>query len=623
MFCSGREWYYFDNNQINQQQSYSSLTSLSNQVVKPTIMETFPQCEVFEESVNRSMKCDFEESICGWFQDYEDDFDWIRNYHITPSHYDETGPSFDHTFGKNHSGYYLYLESSYPRSPNDVARLYSPVYQHLENTSIACFQFYYHMYGKAIGSLRIYIKEQNTKLNQLIPVWEVNGDQGDQWLAGQVEIQPSNVHSLKPFQIVIEGLLGYGHQSDIAIDDLLVRLGQSCSNLTNDTNADVYLVTDSILNDLDQSGQSPIPNAEGWAIESNATNNFEQQDDYNASYLSSSSSSMKDEFESGKNHTFDVGIIRSIFQMNDAIDKLFNLTTTTTTTSTPPDSISSLRTTSRVPLLESTAVYLNVSSKSVVSTLIIPTVSPSSSTTTTTIKTQTTNIVHSNQDEVNHHQENDNNQTLSSRIEFKSSSDDLHFRSVEIATTDRIEQANDSHKELSKHEFQNDNLLAIPSSSSSLSYDSSESSSTSSYKIHWSYLLSTFFATIIILSVIAYLIYRNWFPTIATTSGSNYRFAAALLLDRCKIFKRNRDDDSEMLMVNNHQDHHHQNNVVDADNGDEDRDHHSQRISHSQTFRTKLLMPNINAEDCFAYEDFNHSNSNLNLDLNSNQSQSH
>lgn len=45
MFCSGREWYYFDNNQINQQQSYSSLTSLSNQVVKPTIMETFPQCE--------------------------------------------------------------------------------------------------------------------------------------------------------------------------------------------------------------------------------------------------------------------------------------------------------------------------------------------------------------------------------------------------------------------------------------------------------------------------------------------------------------------------------------------------------------------------------------------------
>ena len=138
------------------------------------------------------------------------------------------------------SGYYLYLESSYPRAPNDVARLYSPVYQHQDNHSVACFQFYYHMYGKAIGSLRIYIKEKSQLFKR--SVWEVVGDQGDNWFAGQVEIYPSSV--LKPFQIVIEGELGHGHQGDIAIDDLQLNLGKKCSELNNSTSIDLEIVTE-------------------------------------------------------------------------------------------------------------------------------------------------------------------------------------------------------------------------------------------------------------------------------------------------------------------------------------------------------------------------------------------
>lgn len=129
------------------------------------------------------------------------------------------------------SGYYLYMESSYPRVPNDVARLFSPVYVHNVNAPYACFEFSYHMYGKAVGSLRLYMKERGQVLKELSPKWELIGDQGDQWTTVQIHLEPSNENNSLPFQIVFEGQLGYGHQGDVAIDDLKMTLGQKCSKL--------------------------------------------------------------------------------------------------------------------------------------------------------------------------------------------------------------------------------------------------------------------------------------------------------------------------------------------------------------------------------------------------------
>lgn len=209
------------------------------------------------------MNCSFEDSLCGWFQDQDDEFDWTRNQHTTPSHLDGTGPSFDHTFGQNSSGYYLYLESSYPRTPGEIARLYSPAYSHLEGTSDACFEFYYHAFGKAIGSLRVYVLEKSQTLSQLAPKWESIGDQGDVWLKGQVEINAASGEHLQPFQLIFEGILGHGHQGDIAIDDIQLTLGQNCTNYNSSQALSPDLVAD-IENEIKTANETSteVPTAE-------------------------------------------------------------------------------------------------------------------------------------------------------------------------------------------------------------------------------------------------------------------------------------------------------------------------------------------------------------------------
>lgn len=47
------------------------------------------------------LSCSFEEGLCFWRQEPEDEGDWIRTN--TPTFPPFTGPNFDHTFG-NQSG---------------------------------------------------------------------------------------------------------------------------------------------------------------------------------------------------------------------------------------------------------------------------------------------------------------------------------------------------------------------------------------------------------------------------------------------------------------------------------------------------------------------------------------
>ena len=54
-------------------------------------------------------ECTFEEfEMCGYLQDSEDDFDWIRGHGATKG----AGPSNDHTFG-NHKGVSQIIQNHY------------------------------------------------------------------------------------------------------------------------------------------------------------------------------------------------------------------------------------------------------------------------------------------------------------------------------------------------------------------------------------------------------------------------------------------------------------------------------------------------------------------------------
>ncbi|XP_066300039.1 MAM and LDL-receptor class A domain-containing protein 2-like [Branchiostoma lanceolatum] len=179
---------------------------------------TLDCCDGSDESIGQCRSvpmCAFERDLCDWTQMNNDDFDWRRHRGHTSS--DATGPQADHTSGST-SGYYLYVETSSPRVPGDVARIASFIID--ENPRDCYMRFYYHMLGIAIGNLNVYIMPIGG--SDMRPVDSIAGDQGDAWLRRNVLL-----NSLTPFQVVIEGVRGQGVAGDISIDD--VTFTEGCS----------------------------------------------------------------------------------------------------------------------------------------------------------------------------------------------------------------------------------------------------------------------------------------------------------------------------------------------------------------------------------------------------------
>ena len=52
----------------------------------------------------------------------------------------------------------------------------------IDNGEIICIQFWYYMRGQDIGSLKIYIR---TDLSKIL-IWQLTGEQGNKWAFGQV-----------------------------------------------------------------------------------------------------------------------------------------------------------------------------------------------------------------------------------------------------------------------------------------------------------------------------------------------------------------------------------------------------------------------------------------------------
>ena len=79
-------------------------------------------------------------------------------------------------------GYYVYVETSSPRTNSDKARLISPL---IPGTPRQCLRFWYHMYGQTTDSLNVFFERNNG--NTLL-IWRMYGDKNDQWYLGSVAI---------------------------------------------------------------------------------------------------------------------------------------------------------------------------------------------------------------------------------------------------------------------------------------------------------------------------------------------------------------------------------------------------------------------------------------------------
>lgn len=74
----------------------------------------------FKSFLGLSINCTFDNGLCDFFEVRTDNFDWIWTNQSTPTI--GTGPDRDHTSG---TGYYMYIETSLPQKPGDVADLTS------------------------------------------------------------------------------------------------------------------------------------------------------------------------------------------------------------------------------------------------------------------------------------------------------------------------------------------------------------------------------------------------------------------------------------------------------------------------------------------------------------------
>ncbi len=145
----------------------------------------------------------------GWTQATNDTWDWTVHSGGTTS--GSTGPSGDHTTG---SGIYLYTETSGSGS-NKVASFVSSCVD-FANASVPKIEFWYHMYGSAMGTLNLDVQDNTGTWNT---EWNLSGDQGNLWQKATVDL--SN-YAGQVVKIRFRAQTGTSFTSDMAIDDIYI-----------------------------------------------------------------------------------------------------------------------------------------------------------------------------------------------------------------------------------------------------------------------------------------------------------------------------------------------------------------------------------------------------------------
>nr|BAC16237.1 myosinase-I [Heterololigo bleekeri] len=160
-----------------------------------------------------SINCTFDAGYCGWTHIFMDPpvkkNTWIRWSGITET--EGTGPRTDHTFG-TFEGHYLSTEASLRFG--SVAKIQTPELKPGDH----CLKFWYHMYGKDMGSIRVNLL-YGKKVQSLM---FIQGNQGNKWKEMKISLTaPSD-----PSKIEFVSITGYYVKSDIAIDDVLLLDGK-------------------------------------------------------------------------------------------------------------------------------------------------------------------------------------------------------------------------------------------------------------------------------------------------------------------------------------------------------------------------------------------------------------
>ncbi|XP_028409028.1 uncharacterized protein LOC114531613 isoform X2 [Dendronephthya gigantea] len=170
--------------------------------------EKISSSDAYSEYGMTEITFDNEEGL-EWIHNRTSNYVWEIRQTCTPSN--KTGACGDHTYHRN-TGSFFNTEASWPAYPEDVAVIESPTFSY----HYKCLLFWYHLYGRRMGTLSVYAKTNSHKRMLLV---EIKGDIGNEWRSMQVDLEITEV-----FKIIFEATRGEGYQSDAAIDDISLTI---------------------------------------------------------------------------------------------------------------------------------------------------------------------------------------------------------------------------------------------------------------------------------------------------------------------------------------------------------------------------------------------------------------
>ncbi|XP_068956700.1 epidermal growth factor-like protein 6 isoform X1 [Petaurus breviceps papuanus] len=149
------------------------------------------------KDLNASIDCSFDQGICDWKQDTEDDFDW------NPADRD------------NAAGHYMVVPA-FVGQKKDVGHL-TLLLTNLQPQSHSCLMFDYRLAGERVGTLRVFVKDQNNTL-----AWEKTSSEDRRWRTGKIQLY----HGIETTKSVIfEAERGKGKTGEIGVDTVLLVSG--------------------------------------------------------------------------------------------------------------------------------------------------------------------------------------------------------------------------------------------------------------------------------------------------------------------------------------------------------------------------------------------------------------